>query len=92
MLSDSVTIPTVNRANNPIAQAMFMIVSITGNLSLNISSGMPGNSINSNPRIHAGRRRHRILSCRYIMSEGNSFVEGDQKSKPRRMQTPDMEG
>lgn len=42
MLSDSVTTPTANRTNNPIAQAMFMIVSITGKLSLNISSGMPG--------------------------------------------------
>lgn len=79
MLSDSVTTPTANRTNNPIAQAMFMIVSITGKLSLNISSGMPGKSINSNPRIHVGRRRHRILSCRHIMSEENSFVEGNQK-------------
>ena len=28
----------------------------------------------------------------YVCRGGNSFVEGDQKSKPRRMQTPDMEG
>ena len=70
MLSDSVTTTTANRVNYMSAQTTFVIVPITGKLSPSISSGMPGNSINSNPRIHDCRRRHSLLSCLYIMSSG----------------------